>query len=248
VVRLSHRDLESALELVHAASAVDAREPFPRPVVESFGRLVPGASVVYHEWNLRSLERPRIEVAAPVVQTPRQVAEARRRFCSTYPLSVLRLSGASRPYALSDFVSRRALHGLEYYDHVLRPVGIEHQMRLWLPAPPSVSRVFYFNRRSADGDFGPRERGLLELLRPFLAAMRERFELREARSPLEVDGLTEREAEILAWVARGKTNQEIATLLVVSTHTVRKHLENVYAKLGVHTRTAAVARVSAPLN
>jgi DNA-binding CsgD family transcriptional regulator len=42
-------------------------------------------------------------------------------------------------------------------------------------------------------------------------------------------------------VARGKTNQEIAALLVVSTHTVRKHLENVYAKLGVHTRTAAAA-------
>jgi DNA-binding CsgD family transcriptional regulator len=54
--------------------------------------------------------------------------------------------------------------------------------------------------------------------------------------------LTAREREVLAWVARGKTNAEIAQLLWLSPSTVRKHLENVYAKLGVSTRTAAVAR------
>jgi DNA-binding CsgD family transcriptional regulator len=71
---------------------------------------------------------------------------------------------------------------------------------------------------------------------------------REAAAPLASNSLTEREAEILGWVARGKTNHEIADLLVVSPHTVRKHLENAYAKLGVHTRTAAVATTFAPLN
>jgi DNA-binding CsgD family transcriptional regulator len=54
--------------------------------------------------------------------------------------------------------------------------------------------------------------------------------------------LTPREREVLAWVARGKTNAEIARLLWLAPGTVRKHLENVYAKLGVSTRTAAVAR------
>jgi DNA-binding CsgD family transcriptional regulator len=54
--------------------------------------------------------------------------------------------------------------------------------------------------------------------------------------------LTAREREILAWVARGKTNGEIAQLLWLAPRTVGKHLENVYAKLGVSTRTAAVAR------
>jgi DNA-binding CsgD family transcriptional regulator len=53
--------------------------------------------------------------------------------------------------------------------------------------------------------------------------------------------LTAREREVLAWVARGKTNAEIARLLWLAPSTVRKHLENVYAKLGVNTRTAAVA-------
>jgi DNA-binding CsgD family transcriptional regulator len=54
--------------------------------------------------------------------------------------------------------------------------------------------------------------------------------------------LTAREREVLAWVARGKTNAEIAQLLWLAPKTVGKHLENVYAKLGVSTRTAAVAR------
>ncbi len=54
--------------------------------------------------------------------------------------------------------------------------------------------------------------------------------------------LTAREREVLAWVARGKTNAEIARLLWIEPSTVSKHLENVYPKLGVSTRTAAVAR------
>jgi DNA-binding CsgD family transcriptional regulator len=55
-------------------------------------------------------------------------------------------------------------------------------------------------------------------------------------------GLTPREREVLGWVARGKTNSEIAKLLWIAPATVRKHLENVFSKLGVGTRTAAVAR------
>jgi DNA-binding CsgD family transcriptional regulator len=55
--------------------------------------------------------------------------------------------------------------------------------------------------------------------------------------------LTPREREILDLVAEGRTNAEIAGLLWVSPGTVRKHLDNVYAKLGVHTRTAAAAFV-----
>jgi DNA-binding CsgD family transcriptional regulator len=53
-------------------------------------------------------------------------------------------------------------------------------------------------------------------------------------------GLTNREREILALIAEGRTNAEVATALWISPATVRKHLENAYAKLGVSTRTAAV--------
>jgi len=59
--------------------------------------------------------------------------------------------------------------------------------------------------------------------------------------------LTPREREIMDLVAEGRTNAEIAERLWVSPATVRKHLENVYAKLGVHTRTAAAALVGGRL-
>jgi DNA-binding CsgD family transcriptional regulator len=58
-----------------------------------------------------------------------------------------------------------------------------------------------------------------------------------------VPRLTAREREILDLVAEGRTNAEIAERLWLSLGTVRKHLDNVYAKLGVHTRTAAAAFV-----
>lgn len=58
------------------------------------------------------------------------------------------------------------------------------------------------------------------------------------------DVLSARESEVLRWVGRGKPNAEIATALYISESTVRKHLQNAYRKLGVSSRTAAVALLS----
>jgi DNA-binding response OmpR family regulator/DNA-binding CsgD family transcriptional regulator len=54
-------------------------------------------------------------------------------------------------------------------------------------------------------------------------------------------GLTTREGEVLAWLCKGKTNRDIAQILGLSPRTVDKHLEQIYAKLGVENRTAAAA-------
>lgn len=54
--------------------------------------------------------------------------------------------------------------------------------------------------------------------------------------------LTARERDVLHWVAAGKTDRDIADILAISHRTVHKHLQNVYAKLGVETRTAAAMR------
>ena len=56
-----------------------------------------------------------------------------------------------------------------------------------------------------------------------------------------VHGLTAREVEVLRLVAAGKSNREIATELVISEHTVARHVQNIFAKLGVSSRTAASA-------
>lgn len=56
-------------------------------------------------------------------------------------------------------------------------------------------------------------------------------------------GLTAREAEILMWVSKGKTNKDVGLILETSPRTVNKHLEHIFDKLGVPTRTAAVAKI-----
>ena len=58
-------------------------------------------------------------------------------------------------------------------------------------------------------------------------------------SSLAECGLTPRESEVLAWVAKGKTNAEVGAILKLSGRTVQKHLEHIYQKLGVETRTTA---------
>ena len=67
-----------------------------------------------------------------------------------------------------------------------------------------------------------------------------RFEL--TRSDLDELALSSREREVLALVATGKTNGEIAKVLTISARTVQKHLEHIFQKLGVETRTAAAIR------
>jgi DNA-binding NarL/FixJ family response regulator len=60
--------------------------------------------------------------------------------------------------------------------------------------------------------------------------------------PLLGLGLTPRVAEVLLWVAQGKTNADIATILGISESTVKKHVLEVFEKLGVETRSAAALR------
>jgi DNA-binding CsgD family transcriptional regulator len=56
--------------------------------------------------------------------------------------------------------------------------------------------------------------------------------------------VTPREREVLHWVCEGKTDAEIGEILGISVHTVSKHLQRIFAKLGVENRTAAARFVS----
>lgn len=66
------------------------------------------------------------------------------------------------------------------------------------------------------------------------------------RDELDEAGLTTREAEVLEWIAQGKSNGEAAIILGTKPATIKKHLERIYVKLRVETRTAAVAYLNRP--
>ncbi len=64
---------------------------------------------------------------------------------------------------------------------------------------------------------------------------------------LATAALTPRQTEVLSWIAKGKTNRDVAEILGMSPRTVNKHLEHVFEKLGVETRAAAAALASGKL-
>jgi DNA-binding NarL/FixJ family response regulator len=74
--------------------------------------------------------------------------------------------------------------------------------------------------------------------------MQRRAEPSAAANRLSTAALTPREAEVLSWVAKGKTNRDVGDILGMSPRTVNKHLEHVFEKLGVETRAAAAALAS----
>jgi ATP/maltotriose-dependent transcriptional regulator MalT len=78
----------------------------------------------------------------------------------------------------------------------------------------------------------------MERAAALLATLNTRRKLAAGKNP---DGLTAREAEILALVAEGRSNQEIAAALVLSVRTVERHISNIYEKLGLDGRTARAA-------
>jgi DNA-binding NarL/FixJ family response regulator len=129
-----------------------------------------------------------------------------------------------------------------YHDY-LRPAGVEHGIVVCLPADPRWSagrgrtvRLLFL--RGPGPDFSERDRALLTLLRPHL----HQAYLDAGRRRHPVPQLTLRQWELLRLVATGHTNAQIARRLGVSEGTVRIHLQNIYARLHVSSRTAAVTR------
>ena len=137
---------------------------------------------------------------------------------------------------ISDFYSARQWHGTGMYRDHFRG-EIEHEMMVCLPAAPGRSvRLIFF--RGAGADFSERDRGLLSLLRPHLHEAYRAAERRRRGAP----ELTRRQRELLHLVADGYTNAQIGRRLGLAEGTVRKHLENIFARLQVSSRTAAVIR------
>jgi len=144
---------------------------------------------------------------------------------------------------IADFYSVRQWHSTGMYSDYYRPLGFEHELMLCMPAgtpgtggPGRTLRMFLFRGRGPD--FCERDRALLTLLRPHLYQAYLDAERRRRPNPQ----LTPRHWQLLHLLAAGHTNIQIARRLGLSEGTVRKHLENIYSRLQVSSRTAAVTR------
>jgi DNA-binding CsgD family transcriptional regulator len=159
---------------------------------------------------------------------------------SSLPCSYPERTGDLRSVTkISDFYSARQWHSTGMYQDCLPEV--EHEIMVCLPADPGWTvgrgrtvRLTFFRRPGRD--FSERDRALLILLRPHLQEAYLDAERRRHPAP----ELTPRQWDLLRLVAAGHTNTQIARRLGLSEATVRTHLENIYARLHVSSRAAAV--------
>ena len=146
-------------------------------------------------------------------------------------------------YAMSscDALTPRDFRASELYNEYYRRIGVDRVVAVPLFVDKGLLVSFVLNRIGRD--FSDRECALLDLVRGPLSA----FYRRAQSHTQELRGfaalpITQREREVMTWLAAGKTDREIAGILGASPRTVQKHLQHLYEKLGVETRTAAVMR------
>jgi len=150
---------------------------------------------------------------------------------------------------IDDVQPEGAFRNTPLFNEYYRRIGIDHVMAVPVHVDGRFLVSFVLNRSGTP--FGARDRDLAEVIRPHLANLYHLAVARARSRDLPADAsfdraaapLTLREREVLDWVAAGKTNRDIAAILFASPRTVEKHLEHIYEKLGVETRTAAVMRV-----
>jgi DNA-binding CsgD family transcriptional regulator len=240
---LGTTDLRACLEAVQAIGAASAGgEGFARGGVACLRRLIPSDLTTLSICDLDTGHRSVVsDVPNPI---SRDGIAAFDRHFDKHPL--VRDHGRNpraRTRRISELVPLAQFRRSPLFDEYYRPIGIDHAMGLPVHVEGNLIVSFVFNRTRRD--FTDRERDRLEVVRPHLGNLYRISRAMEGAQPRQwapPPQLSSREQEVLRWCAAGKTDRDIAAILGISPRTVHKHLQRIYEKLGVETRTAAVMR------
>lgn len=234
---ITEQDLRAMLDIANSTDRADEL-PVPGAVLRGLFDLI-GCDTL----NLTQFDaRDRIVLVDHFLgdsytELPADEAEWERLFYQNYwgsPCAYPDVSGDQVTVTkLSDFCSVREWHRNPMYSQFVKPRGgNDHELMLCLPSRPGkILRVLFW--RHDGNDFSERDRGVLTLLRPHLDRINRAGRIRP-------ELLTARQRELLRLVADGYTNGQIARRLSITEATVRKHLENIFERLRVTSRTAAV--------
>ena len=248
---LRDRDWRAGFELLQlVAEARDGVDALARSAVDALPAQVASEITSLSVCDLSSGHRH--VVAKPAAAIGAEDLASFDRYFRMHPLvryhADLRGPGAHR---ISDSLPFSRFRHSGLYSEYYRRIGIDHVVALPIHVDHTTLISFVLNRRGRD--FSDRDRDVLDLVGGPLSRLYQKARALErlqstvaAKKPdlqrLEALGVTTREIEVLQWLAAGKTDREVAALLGCSHRTVQKHLQRLYVKLGVETRTAAVMR------
>jgi DNA-binding CsgD family transcriptional regulator len=235
VVGLSARDVSAVVNLQEEVARLPHGEPFVTDVLDALARLVPAEAASFCE-----LDHAERRLVAQVDNSNHPEAEFAfeddywRTFWDS-PMSRYHVASRGAAVKISDFFTPRQL---ARRPEILAKFGLDVRwdvIGIDITDDRRRTRKFLLARR---GIFSERDRTILDLLK---APFRLRYSAAVRTGSMAL--LTARERQVMALVAVGCANKEIASQLLVSPATVGKHLEHVYDKLSVENRTAAVARL-----
>lgn len=235
---LDRRDYENVLAFIADAGAVEEPVPFTPPLLDRLASLLRCEAATFFEYVAGgTVIRAYVPCSTENPQEWRDGTEP----CARSDELRRRKAVNADPIVLADVFPRR-LRVARDFNPNYADYGVTDEMHLNLHREhPWSAEVGIFRVR----EFGERERLLLRVLQPHLVALYHAAVLRRLLITANdaAEGLTRREREVMFHVAQGLTNAEIARVLVIELSTVRKHLENVFGKLSVKNRNAAVAKL-----
>lgn len=232
------QQVANAVRLIRTCGEDDRGAHLPQALLDGLNELVRGMCVCFNELDL--LHRRQISFQSSEPAPDDDQDEDDDAFWRVYPqlrpCHYLYDGNLTRSdvVLLSDFTPHRALINSALYHDYLLPGGERYEMFVPLPTTPGRTRVLVFSRW--DRDYTDADRDLLTLLRPHLRDAHQAHQQRQAGTPT----LTQRQWQVLHCLANGHSTDQVAAAMCVSPSTVRKHLENIYERLGVTNRAAAI--------
>jgi DNA-binding CsgD family transcriptional regulator len=240
-ITLPDSDLRVLIGLIDDARHDDPGEVVPWALLQGLDQLIRADSVQVTEmdWTDESLVASQYFLRGERGVVPPNRGEdtaAYFRHCRDFlPCrSPMRPADEVRAVRWSDFYTDLELRNTEAYRCYFETVRT--CLAVLLPSPPGRARRVLFMRESTC-DFTDRDVMLLSLLRPHLHEIFLDAERRRTGAPK----LTAREWEILQLASEGLPNRAIGQRLFISPATVRKHMEHIFERVGVHSRTEAAA-------
>jgi len=265
--------MRAALDALHAVGEASATPGgFARAGVACLPRLVSSELTTLSVCDLETGHRSVVS-DRPGAISPGEIAVFDRYFYDHPLVRAHGRNPDAVTRRIADLLPTSAFQRTPLYNDYYRRIRIDHAMAVPIHVDGHLLVSFVFNR--CGREFSDRDRACFELLRPHLGNFYRLSLVAKgadgdalgtiggapappaspiaaspiAASPVRAAALalpvTAREREVLQWVASGKTDRDIADILGISMRTVHKHLQRIYEKLGVETRTAAVMRTLA---